>query len=258
VTVGGFGPSGSIRSIRDGTSNTILFSEIEERDLTGGDGDDALRGGGYDDILRGGDGDDYFDAGTGARDAVYGGIGHDRLHADFSGLTDGVTVSGSSGSSGTIRSIRDGTSNTIVFSEIEERELTGGDGNDTLRGGAWNDVLHGSRGNDVVAGGTGNDQFYFDTALNASSNVDRLTDYSVADDTIRLDDSVFTALTTGKLASGAFFIGSAAHDIDDRIIYDSASGALYYDSNGSAADGSVKFAQLSAGLALTNADFYVT
>jgi hypothetical protein len=51
VTVWRFGPSGSIRSIRDGTSNTILFSEIEERDLTGGDGDDALRGGGYDDIL---------------------------------------------------------------------------------------------------------------------------------------------------------------------------------------------------------------
>jgi Ca2+-binding RTX toxin-like protein len=86
VTVGGFGPSAH-PSIRDGTSNTLLFSEIEERDLTGGDGNDALRGGGYDDILRGGDGDDYFDAGTGVRDAVYGGTGHDRLHADFSGLT---------------------------------------------------------------------------------------------------------------------------------------------------------------------------
>jgi len=133
-----------------------VFSEIEERDLTGGDGNDALRGGAWDDILRGGDGDDYFDAGYGVRDNVYGGTGHDRLHADFSGLTDGVTVGGF-GPSGTIRSIRDGTSNTILFSEIEERDLTGGGGNDTLRGGAYDDLLRGGGGNDALVGGTGHD-----------------------------------------------------------------------------------------------------
>ena len=57
--------------------------------------------------------------------------------------------------------------------------------------------------------------------------------------------------------AGEFFIGSAAHDADDRIIYNSANGALIYDSNGNVANGATQFATLSAGLGLTNADFFV-
>jgi Ca2+-binding RTX toxin-like protein len=81
---------------------------------------------------------------------------------------------------------------------------------------------------------------------------------TAADDTIRLDDLGVHGADDGETRQRRLLHRLGAHDIDDRIIYDSASGALYYDSNGSAADGSVKFAQLSAGLALTNADFYVT
>ncbi len=40
-------------------------------------------------------------------------------------------------------------------------------------------------------------------------------------------------------------------------IYNSATGALFYDSNGSAAGGAVQFATLSKGLGMTNADFLI-
>jgi len=49
----------------------------------------------------------------------------------------------------------------------------------------------------------------------------------------------------------------AAHDSNDRIIYETDTGWLNYDSNGSAAGGAVHIAKLAPNLALTNADFIV-
>jgi serralysin len=69
---------------------------------------------------------------------------------------------------------------------------------------------------------------------------------------------VFTALTsTGYLPSSAFYAGSAAHDASDRIIYNSATGAVSYDSDGNGAAAPVQFAQVSTGLNLTSSDFHV-
>jgi len=59
------------------------------------------------------------------------------------------------------------------------------------------------------------------------------------------------------LASAAFWVGSAAHDSSDRIVYNSANGALYYDADGSGAGAAVPFANLSTGLSLTYAQFTV-
>ncbi len=93
----------------------------------------------------------------------------------------------------------------------------------------------------------------------SASNRDTISDYNVAADTIRLENSVFQALgaAVGTLAANKFFVGAAAHDADDRIVYNSATGALFYDSNGNAAGGVLQFANLAKGLALTNADFVV-
>ena len=46
-------------------------------------------------------------------------------------------------------------------------------------------------------------------------------------------------------------------DDDDRLIFDSATGRLYYDADGTGAGAQVLFAQVAAGLALNNADFLV-
>ena len=52
-------------------------------------------------------------------------------------------------------------------------------------------------------------------------------------------------------------MGAAALDADDRIIYNSATGNIFYDANGSAAGGAAHFATVSPGTALTNADFLI-
>ncbi|MBK9661986.1 MAG: hypothetical protein IPO71_02325 [Nitrosomonas sp.] len=63
--------------------------------------------------------------------------------------------------------------------------------------------------------------------------------------------------TPGTLAAGQLRIGAQALDANDFIIYNNATGALLYDANGNGAGAAVQIATLSAGLAVTNADFVV-
>jgi Ca2+-binding RTX toxin-like protein len=133
----------------------------------------------------------------------------------------------------------------------------GNDAANNLSGGSGNDLLYGYGGKDKLTGGSGADIFVFASSL-TSSSTDTIRDYSVAADTIRLENAYFQALTrTGTLASSAFHTGSAAHDSSDRIVYNKSAGALYYDADGTGVAAPVKFAQLAAGLGLTHADFYV-
>ncbi len=136
--------------------------------------------------------------------------------------------------------------------------LKGNEAKNVLRGNAGNDALTGLEGNDTLHGGAGRDSFLFTTAPDHWKNVDRIADFSVPSDTIHLDNAVFLGLGgSGKLAGGRFHKGSAAHDSSDRIIYDKASGTLFYDPDGTGAGSAVKFAQLKPGLGLTAADFLI-
>jgi Ca2+-binding RTX toxin-like protein len=135
--------------------------------------------------------------------------------------------------------------------------LLGGAGIDTMLGGDGRDTFYGGAGSDVLTGGANADRFVFNTGL-GSGNVDRITDFSTVDDTFLLENATFKALTaTGTLGSAAFYAGAAAHDSNDRIIYNAANGALSYDADGTGAGASVQFATLATGLALTNQDFLV-
>lgn len=135
-------------------------------------------------------------------------------------------------------------------------------GNDKVYGDAGNDTLTGGLGNDTLTGGTGRDQFLFDSKL-GSRNVDRLADFKVKDDTVYLDHEIFKAAFAGefakkiKLSADAFWTGTAAHDADDRIIYDNAKGILWYDVDGDGAAAAVKFATLGRNLKMTVADFVI-
>jgi len=114
--------------------------------------------------------------------------------------------------------------------------LNGGAGNDILSGGSGNDLLIGGPGNDTLTGGAGADIFRYETQPSAISNRDRITDFSVPSDTLQMENAVFTSLTRlGSLAAGSFRAGagiSKAADANDYVIYDTASGALYYDASG--------------------------
>lgn len=127
-----------------------------------------------------------------------------------------------------------------------------------IEGGGGNDTLRGYDGNDTLTGGGGADGFVFSSSLHATKNVDKITDFSVADDTVRLEARIFTeAGAPGMLAANAFHVGAAATTMDHRIIYNDATGALSYDADGVGGDAAVRFATLTTGLALTNADFVV-
>jgi serralysin len=137
-------------------------------------------------------------------------------------------------------------------------------GTDALFGNAGNDILRGGAGKDTLSGGAGQDVFVFDklSATNAASkraNLDKITDFSVTDDTIWLAKSVFKAIgKAGVLSKGAYFAGTAAHDRDDRIVYDKHSGALYYDSDGNGGHEAIQIASLSPNLkTMSYKDFFV-
>jgi Ca2+-binding RTX toxin-like protein len=70
-----------------------------------------------------------------------------------------------------------------------------------------------------MRGGSGKDIFVFSTAVGIA-NVDSILDFNVADETMRLDHTIFTALGVGGLDASAFknnFL--APRDADDHIIY---------------------------------------
>jgi serralysin len=135
--------------------------------------------------------------------------------------------------------------------------LEGFGGADWLRGGAGADRLRGGDGNDVLSGGNGGDHFVFDSRP-GSTNIDRITGYNPVEDTIDINNAIFTKVgANGRLAGGAFWTGPEAHDFNDRIIYDTATGGLFYDPDGSGPAVQVRFAQLATGLAVSAADILV-
>jgi beta-glucanase (GH16 family) len=135
-------------------------------------------------------------------------------------------------------------------------KLYGNAGSDAISGGAGNDFIYGGPGHDMLTGDVGRDNFVFDNAFDG--NIDHITDFSVADDTIRIDHDVFVGVTAGRaIAPSAFYGGAAAHDASDRIIYDSSTGAVSYDSDGNGPAAAVQFAEIGTGLTLTARDFCV-
>jgi serralysin len=205
--------------------------------LSGGLGDDILVGGTGADALKGDDGSDTASYATATARVIA------RL------ANPGINTGDAAGD--TYNSIEN-----LTGSKFNDG-LNGSNAANVINGGAGNDVIKGYGGNDTLTGETGQDVFIFSAALSAATNVDTITDFSVADDTISLDDFVFTALTPGLLAVSAFHIGAAAADASDRIVYNSATGALSYDEDGDGATAAILFATLQTGLALTNADFTV-
>jgi Ca2+-binding RTX toxin-like protein len=242
----------------DGTGNALnnlIIGNAAVNTIDGGEGNDTLNGLGGDDVLTGGTGNDRLNGGAGA-DSMFGGIGNDTYYVDDAGDTV-IELSGQG--TDMVKSSVDFT----LGDNVERLTLTGtaaidGTGNalnNIITGNAAVNTIDGGEGNDRLTGGAGADAFVFDTAPNGSTNVDKIIDFAVGEDMIHLDQAVFSAIGIGTLSSAAFASGTAAQDADDRIIYDSASGNIYYDGDGAGA--AVLFAQVTAGTALTNADFMI-
>lgn len=253
--------------------STTLAANLERLTLTGtsaisGTGnalDNWIIGNAAANALSGGDGNDTLDGGAGA-DTMTGGAGNDTFVVE---RTTDVVSEASGGGNDTIRS----SISYALASNFENLTLTGSaaisaTGNslaNVLVGNAAANTLSGAAGSDTLSGGSGNDSFVFATPLGAA-NVDTILDFSSSasgnDDVIRLDDAVFTALWTGTthtLSSGQFVANAGGiATSSSRIIYDTGTGDLYYDRDGSGALYSkVLFATLASHPAITASDFVV-
>jgi Ca2+-binding RTX toxin-like protein len=131
--------------------------------------------------------------------------------------------------------------------------LTGNEIAQTVVGNAGANVLDGRGGSDTLIGLAGADTFAFTAAL-GTGNVDTVQDFG-AKDRIGLASDLFSAVTNGGIEAGELVLGTAAQDADDRLLYDQATGRLFYDADANGAGAAVVFAQLSPGTALTAASF---
>lgn len=148
------------------------------------------------------------------------------------------------------------SANNTLAGGVGNDKLYGQGGNDSLSGNAGNDWLDGGKGNDKLIGGSGADTFVFNAS--GSKNVDKIRDFEHNMDTIALGHTVFTgAGPVGELLDSAYWEGSRAHDANDHVIYNPATGAVYYDPDGTGRAAQVQVAMVQLGTHLDHTDFFV-
>ena len=232
-----------------GTTAIDLTGNALSQEIVGNAGSNILHDGGKGgaDILRGMGGNDTYrifnfadtiveGASEGTADRVMAAVDY-ALAADVHVET--MTTNGSTGTSGI--------------------DLSGNEFVQSITGNAGANRLDGGGGNDTLRGLGGADTFVFSSVL-GTGNVDTIADFSVPADTVELDNAVFAALTApGTLAATAFAANAdgIATDEAHRIVYETDSGRLFYDADGTGAIVGIHFATLTAGLSLTNMDFVV-
>ncbi|MGH8131489.1 MAG: beta strand repeat-containing protein, partial [Steroidobacteraceae bacterium] len=253
--------STSIANGTGGLGNNDSYSNMEG--VIGTSLGDTLTGSSSNDIIRGGAGNDTLDGAGGNGDLI-----------DFSDGTAGLTFTLVNNGAGTVFNASAAGLGTDTYSGFEgvigsafADTLTGSASADQLRGGGGNDVISSLAGDDRIAGGAGadtltggadNDTFVFDSAPNA---VDSIIDFDASEtvaseDFIELSLAIFTGLTTsaGSTLSSSEFASAEGGGAGDavgagiHVIYDSATGNLYYDSDG----GSSANRTLVATVTLTN------
>lgn len=240
--------------------STADFNQITSVNLTGNS---------FANVLYGNAGSNFLD-GRGGADVMIGLAGDDFYFVD--NAADRVTEAAGQGADIVFASVSYVLGagqhverlSTNLYTETTAINLTGNELVNNIAGNAGANRLNGGAGKDMLTGLAGADAFLFDTALNtaaggdwaslgASANVDYITDFDAAD-RFELDVDVFSALGLGVLSANAFVIGTGAADANDRIIYNSATGALLYDADGVGGAAALQFALLKPGLTTVSAD----
>lgn len=194
VVVGGngddqfFGEDGDMSEFRGQAGDDTAEGGFGSDTFLGGDGDDTLSGNGGGDQIFGGNGDDR----------IFGGEGDDALYGDEGGnISEGDDeIIGGAGDDWVFGN----GGNDRLFGGMGQDEIGGGDGADELFGGAGDDHLHGGDGDDAVAGNAGDDVLTggagenavsggdgADVFFNVDGGVDRVGDFEVGVDVVRID-----------------------------------------------------------------------
>ncbi|MGX7895688.1 beta strand repeat-containing protein [Tsuneonella sp. HG222] len=225
----------NVENVIGSSANDFIIGDTEVNRLDGGDGNDVLLGAFGADQLIGGGGSDWasYEENSGT---VFVNL---TLGRGYNNGAEGDTLEG-----------------------IEN--LVGGLFDDFFIGDANANRLNGAMGADTLLGAGGADVFMFTYAPGTTSsygkpNVDLILDFKSGEDKIELSSAAFTGLAAGALPASAFVAGTAAADADDRIIYDQATGRLFFDADGNGAGAAVLFATLgeSSHPAIAATDFAV-
>jgi Ca2+-binding RTX toxin-like protein len=138
--------------------------------------------------------------------------------------------------------------------------LLGGKGDDQLDGGDGRDLLVGGLGLDILRGGSGADRFRFESAP-SGTNLDRIRDFAPGTDDLEFSAAVFGGLGVVGLpvTSTAFVKGPRAVALgpEDRLLYDTSTGQLYYDGDGSGSGRPEAIARLEGAPNLGTGDLVV-
>jgi hypothetical protein len=223
--------------------------------IFGGAGDDTIIGSSWIDIVNGGAGADRLRGGGGA-DKLRGGLGNDLYLVNKAGEAIEAAGQGTDTVRSTVAYTLGANLERLVLLGTGNIAGSGNSGANMLVGNAGDNRLKGRLGKDLLTGGDGNDRFQFDTALDGSANVDKILDFATGLDKISLDDAVFAGLTNAGRAA-AFHVGTSAASAHDRIIYNPATGALFFDVDGKGGEAQVKFAVVTAGTDLVATDFII-
>lgn len=266
----------------DGSGAVDTLSNIEQ--VRGSAFADALTGDGSANRLEGLAGNDTLDGGSGA-DVMLGGLGNDSYAVDNAGDvvtevlnegTDTVTSSVSYTLTDNVENLvlATGSSSLAGTGNILANAITGNDGNNTLNGLAGNDTLDGGIGSDYLRGGAGLDVLtggadidHFVFAAGAVGDTiasiagDTVADFSSTVDKLDFDNALFTAIgPDGALNANAFYSAagvSSGHDADDRLVYNTTTGGLYYDADGNGVGASVLVATFTGSPTVAAADIQI-
>jgi Ca2+-binding RTX toxin-like protein len=239
-------------------------------------------GGAGKDVFTGGAGNDIFEftaAGLAASDMVVGGAGTDKLVMTAAGTVNAGGVGGVE-----VYELADGTNKLTLananFTAAAGGKITvdGGGGADTVNasavtgssqvalvGGAGNDVLTAGQ-HATMTGGAGADVFGLTTlGTLAAPDTNTIADFTHSTDKITFSDAGFSLGLSGASSTlhslpTTLFTSNATGSFNsaaDRFAYDTANGALYYDSHGNTAGSSRQhIATLTGHPTLTAGDLF--
>lgn len=211
----------------DGTGNDL------SNYLKGNDAANTLIGLGGDDILNGLGGADLMKGGAGGDSYVVDNVG-DRVVELANEGWDTVQSSVSFNLGGTFVEV-------LQLTGAANINATGNSQTNAIIGNSGDNVIDGKGGTDSLKGGLGRDTFVFSTGTNES---DGISDFASGFDRIALSSAIFTGLAPGALPSEAFYVGKAAHDADDRIIFNPDTHELLYDADGTGSTLATSIARL--------------
>lgn len=249
-----------------GVRVTLTSSDMQK--IGGGLGQDRLLwienlgGSAYKDRLEGDAGANRLDGGGGA-DTLIGGGGNDSYVVD---RAQDRVVEAVGGGTDTVLAratwkLRAGVEVEVLRAadrgETRKLDLTGNGFGQRIEGNDGANRIEGGGGKDTVKGYDGADTFVLSSAPGPGNRLTVL-DFDAAEDRFLLAHDAF-GLPRGPLAASAFTANRAglARDADDRIIHDTDSGRILFDTDGKGGAQAIVIAQIGASPTLGAADFLV-